>query len=186
MYQLATAGPRSARARRLAMQLTPLAVALVLLCGVTLSGCSSPTPVSGPEAADSAVIPATAEGGASDQDDAAGADEPGTNADAEPTTAPEISLPTETPTRAPTTLITGRVTDSSGEPITDASVAIVESSVPVPEMAIFTDATGTYTWYVEPGTYTIEVYRDGYVSQEGETTVEEGNAAELDFQLEAR
>jgi hypothetical protein len=99
-----------------------------------------------------------------------------------------IATPTGTPTTvAPTVVVTqikGRVTDANGDPVVDVSLAVVESPMPMPQIAVFTDANGEYTWYVKPGTFTLEAYRDGYVTQRQEVTVAEGQTATADFRLE--
>jgi hypothetical protein len=50
-------------------------------------------------------------------------------------------------------------------------------------MAAFTAADGTYSWIVEPGTYTFEANRDGYASARGEVTVAAGEQIELDLTM---
>jgi hypothetical protein len=82
-------------------------------------------------------------------------------------------------------IIKGTVLDSSGTPVADAAVVIVEGTSPWPEMATFSSASGGYQWLVEAGTYTLEASRDGVGVGRGEITVGPGAEATLELRLSA-
>jgi hypothetical protein len=49
----------------------------------------------------------------------------------------------------------GRVVDRTGAPVPDALVAIVASSVPMPEIALVSDYAGRFTLRLPPGNFTL-------------------------------
>jgi len=164
-------------------------VPLVLLAaGVALAGCSSAAaPVSVPSSAPPPDSPTVAPRSAPTAEGAPAGEPAGATGtafavtDKEPTSTAEA---TPVSTAPPRPTITGLVRDANGEGLVDVTVALVEGSVPVPNMAVFTDAEGRYSWTVRPGTYTVEAYRDGYAAKRSEVTVGEGETAEVDFTLE--
>jgi hypothetical protein len=81
------------------------------------------------------------------------------------------------------TKITGRVTNTAGEPIARARLAFSDSSVPMPEIAYTTNANGEYNMNVPRGTYTLAVYADGYASQERKLDTRAEAQAQIDFVL---
>lgn len=180
------------------VRLAIVAVAALLIPALTLVGCSGPT---ASPAANVDVPPGPSQPGVNDLGapadaqpavDVAPVDAP---ADAQSAvsaspvveegaaTAPAEPSPEAVATR-PSTVITGRVVDTDGKPVVDAAVSIPSGSAPVPKMAIFTDADGLYSWYVPAGTFTVEVYRDGYVTQQSEVTIGDGESVELDFTMQ--
>jgi hypothetical protein len=63
----------------------------------------------------------------------------------------------------------GRVVDASGAPVPDAIVSIVESSVPMPEIALLCDAGGRFSLRLPPGRFTLRAHGGG---GSGDTEVE--------------
>jgi len=63
--------------------------------------------------------------------------------------------------KAPTEYITGQVTDSSGNGISGASIFSWSSSGPGGGQA-FTNSSGAFTLYVNPGTYTVEGFAPNF------------------------
>ncbi len=80
--------------------------------------------------------------------------------------------------------ISGRVTNSKGEPIARARLAFTKSSVPMPEIAYYTDADGNYKLTVPRAQFTLAVFADGYASQEREIDTREGSQSQIDFVLQ--
>ena len=77
-------------------------------------------------------------------------------------------------------LITGRVSQSGGQPIAGARVLFASGPVALPDIAALTDGTGRFTMTAPaPGDYTLEVVADGFQSQRISTTVAMGEAREL-------
>lgn len=63
-------------------------------------------------------------------------------------------------------LITGIVTDETGRPVPGARIAFTSGPVPVPDVALITDRSGTFTVSAPtPGTYEITVVADGFLPQ---------------------
>ena len=61
--------------------------------------------------------------------------------------------------------VSGRIVDDSGRPIEGALVvpkSLDNNSPPIPEIAVFSDATGNYAWRLSPGHYEFSVTTDGY------------------------
>jgi hypothetical protein len=64
----------------------------------------------------------------------------------------------------------GRVVDVNGSPVPSATIVIVASTVPMPEIAIVSDAQGRFTLNLPPGRFTLRAHSpDGAV---GESDVE--------------
>jgi hypothetical protein len=100
-------------------------------------------------------------------------------------------MPTSGATEASTpparTLISGIITGPDGAPVVDAAVTVSSESVPMPQMAVFTDSQGSFTWLIpQPGDYTVTVIRDGFADATAEVTVAAGVTATLELQLEPR
>jgi Carboxypeptidase regulatory-like domain len=55
----------------------------------------------------------------------------------------------------------GRVVDARGAPVPDAFVSVVESSVPVPEIALRTDELGRFSLRLPEGRFTLRADRGG-------------------------
>jgi hypothetical protein len=68
----------------------------------------------------------------------------------------------DTPTRI-------RIADDAGRPVPGATVAVVRSSVPFPEIALLADDDGVVNLRLPPGTFTFRAH--GPAGQSGEVTV---------------
>lgn len=82
--------------------------------------------------------------------------------------------------------LTGQVTASDGHPIEGAFIqpaSLNEPSHPIPEIAIFSDEDGRYTWTLLPGHYEITVFAAGYPPAHQRTTVKVGERTTLNFTL---
>lgn len=80
--------------------------------------------------------------------------------------------------------VVGSVTDARGRPVEGAFVqatGVGPNAKPVPDLAVFTDASGVYHWPLPPGDYEIVVKIDGFSPIIQQVTVIEGRAAGLDF-----
>jgi hypothetical protein len=55
----------------------------------------------------------------------------------------------------------GRVVDGSGAPVPDALVSIVESTVPMPEIALLCDPRGRFSLRLPPGRFTLRAHGGG-------------------------
>ncbi len=69
-----------------------------------------------------------------------------------------------------------RIVDEAGKPVAGATVAVVRSSVPFPEIALLADDDGVVDLRLPPGTFTFRAY--GPTGQSGEATVQSPGAAE--------
>lgn len=69
----------------------------------------------------------------------------------------------------------GRVVDSGGAPVSGARVVIVASTVPMPEIALITDARGRFSLSLPPGQFTMRAH--GSDDAAGESDVE-GDASD--------
>ncbi|GAB4210017.1 MAG: hypothetical protein OHK0022_42220 [Roseiflexaceae bacterium] len=79
-------------------------------------------------------------------------------------------------------LIQGEVRDSNGQPV--AGVLVVpQGEAPVPEIAIYTDTEGKYSWDLLPGTYTMTFSGTGYSTVSQRVTVPSDRALKLDITL---
>jgi hypothetical protein len=79
--------------------------------------------------------------------------------------------------------ISGRVTNTRGEPIARARLAFSESDVPLPDMAYLTNADGSFHLRVPRGQYTLVVFASGYVSQERQLDTRTRGEVQVDFVL---
>lgn len=82
-------------------------------------------------------------------------------------------------------LITGRVSNSNGQPIAGARVLFASGPGALPDIAALTDGTGRFTvaapW---PGDYTLEVVADGFHIQRVSTSVGTRETRELTIELQ--
>jgi hypothetical protein len=83
----------------------------------------------------------------------------------------------------PDSKIVGHVMDAAGTPIVEATIAVVEGSVAVPEMAMITGADGAYIWPLPVGTFTLSVHKDGYASVSAKVEVHAKETVTQDFVL---
>jgi hypothetical protein len=70
----------------------------------------------------------------------------------------------------------GRVVDGRGAPLPGALVSIIDSSVPVPEIALMTDAAGRFTLRLPDGRFTFRANageRSGDARTDGAAVQEE-------------
>jgi len=59
------------------------------------------------------------------------------------------------------TLYSGYVVDAAGEPVPGATIAIVESSVPMPEIALLADENGRFVLRLPPGRFVLRAHGPG-------------------------
>lgn len=64
----------------------------------------------------------------------------------------------------------GRVVDVRGAPVRDAQIVIVASTVPMPEIALVSDAEGRFSLMLPPGRFTLRAHGPGGVT--GDVAVE--------------
>ena len=57
--------------------------------------------------------------------------------------------------------VVGRVVDGGGDPVPDATVAIVAGSVPMPEIALLCDGDGRFQLRLPPGRFTLRAHGPG-------------------------
>jgi hypothetical protein len=82
--------------------------------------------------------------------------------------------------------VNGRITDDSGQPVTRALVvpkSLDENSPPIPEIAVFSDATGQYAWRLSPGRYEFRVTTDGYEAATVSAIVNSSQVTTVDITL---
>ena len=79
--------------------------------------------------------------------------------------------------------IAGVVVDASGRPVPDATVTVVESTSPVPELALLTDDAGRFSLRLPSGRFTLEAH--GPNDTKGRQTVEV-SGAEVRTRIELR
>ena len=79
------------------------------------------------------------------------------------------------------TLTRIRIVDRNGRPVTEATVAVVRSTVPFPEIALIPDADGIVEVRLPPGTFTFRAH--GLDSRQGETTLTITESDRKSFQL---
>lgn len=84
---------------------------------------------------------------------------------------------------APNGTVAGQVTDLSGNPLAEAVVAVPAGTAAVPEKTAITDDAGRYIWSLPTGTFTIAVFKDGYISQTVQVVVQSQQTSTLNFQL---
>jgi Carboxypeptidase regulatory-like domain len=70
--------------------------------------------------------------------------------------------------------LAGRVVDEHGEAVPNALVAIVASTVPMPEIALQTDAAGRFALRLPPGRFTLRAHAPGGI---GDADVERTEGA---------
>lgn len=75
--------------------------------------------------------------------------------------------------------VTGKITDSEGNPIQDATISPVELSVRTQ-----TDESGEYELFLDDGSYEIEVTAFGFETVTESVTVEDGSFVTLDISLD--
>jgi hypothetical protein len=78
--------------------------------------------------------------------------------------------------------LNGTVTDSSGDPISDATVDAVDTSTGSTEATATTNGTGGYEMGVESGEYNVTASADGYANTTKTVTVPDGGTT-VDFTL---
>jgi Carboxypeptidase regulatory-like domain len=76
----------------------------------------------------------------------------------------------------------GRVVDPSGRPVRGARVVVVRSSVPVPEIALVTDADGGFGLALPDGQFTLRAHGAGGAT--GEVDFVGGRADEMLIRLD--
>ncbi len=81
-------------------------------------------------------------------------------------------------------VVTGLVTDASGNPLGEATVTVPRGSVAVPEMAVITSSDGSYQWDLPAGTFTLEVHKDGYATASAEVNIAASELITQDFMLQ--
>ena len=82
-------------------------------------------------------------------------------------------------------LITGRVSQSGGQPIAGARVLFASGPGALPDIAALTDDTGRFSMAAPwPGDYTLEVVADGFHSQRVHTAVGTRERADISIELQ--
>lgn len=82
--------------------------------------------------------------------------------------------------------VSGRIADDSGRPIARALVvprSLDKNSPPIPEIAVFSDATGQYAWRLSPGRYEFRVTTDGYQAATVSAVVNSSQVTTVDITL---
>lgn len=54
--------------------------------------------------------------------------------------------------------VAGQVVDADGHPVPDARLVIVAGTVPVPEIALLSDADGRFSLRLPPGVFTLRAH----------------------------
>lgn len=80
--------------------------------------------------------------------------------------------------------LSGKVTDTAGNPIAEAQIIVTQGSVPAPEKVVLTTSAGLYEWSLPAGTFTMTVNAIGYQPVSKEVTITAGQSTTLDFILE--
>lgn len=81
-------------------------------------------------------------------------------------------------------VVSGRVTDPSGQPLVEATVSVSKGTAPVPEITAITSAEGMYQWDLPAGTFTLEAHKDGFQMAAVEVTVIAGETITQDIVLQ--
>lgn len=81
-------------------------------------------------------------------------------------------------------VVSGRVTDPSGQPLAEATVVVSKGTAPAPEMAAITTADGFYQWDLPAGTFTLEARKDGFTLAAVDVTVSAGETTVQDIVLQ--
>jgi len=82
--------------------------------------------------------------------------------------------------------VDGMVSDQQGNPVTGALVTPTSLDTPskaIPEVAVFTNTEGRFSWVLPAGRYRITVKADGYQEASAETEVPENGTATVDLKL---
>jgi hypothetical protein len=83
--------------------------------------------------------------------------------------------------------IAGTVKTASGEPVAGVFVQVApsdSSAGPVPDIAIFTDDRGDFSWSLRPGRYRLTLILDGRTIGETEATVQTGRVNTITVQVD--
>lgn len=81
-------------------------------------------------------------------------------------------------------LISGVVSDNSGEPIAEARIYFTDSPMPMPDIAMLTDSNGKFTLSVPlTGKYGIGCYADGFAPKTTTVMIESGQKSHLEIRL---
>jgi hypothetical protein len=83
--------------------------------------------------------------------------------------------------------VSGRVSDESGQPVERALVvprSLDANSPAIPEIAVFSDGNGQYSWRLSPGRYEVTVTLDGFEPVTLPVNVGSSQVATLDFTLQ--
>jgi len=82
--------------------------------------------------------------------------------------------------------VDGTVSDQEGIPVAGALVTPTSLDTPskaIPEVAVFTNTEGRFSWVLPAGRYRITVKADGYQEASAETEVPENGTATVDLKL---
>ena len=79
-------------------------------------------------------------------------------------------------------VVQGKVSDAAGKPV-EGVLVVPQGSQPVPEIAVFTNAQGSYRWNLAPGTYTMTFTAAGYAPATHNVTVAADQTVDLDATL---
>jgi hypothetical protein len=85
--------------------------------------------------------------------------------------------------------VDGQVSNQDGGPVPGALVTPVSLDTPskaIPEVAVFTNDQGRFSWVLPAGRYRITVTADGYQEASAETQVPASGTATLDLRLDRR
>jgi len=81
-------------------------------------------------------------------------------------------------------VISGLVLDPDGQPVPDARIYFIEGPVPLPDIALLTDANGAFTLTAPaPGTYTIGGTADGFEPATITVDVKRGQGVKVEIRL---
>ena len=85
--------------------------------------------------------------------------------------------------------VSGRVTYADGSPAPEITIlarSIDTPAQPIPEIGIFTNEDGWYTWPLQPGAYELSPLSDDFVAAPGKVNIRTGDLSRLDFVLVPR
>jgi catecholate siderophore receptor len=100
--------------------------------------------------------------------------------------AAQVPGPDSTPTSEPSQVrleLTGRVVDATGGPVTHAQVTVQRAAAASTPVTILTDGHGTFRLTVAPGSYSVVVNADGFVSATERIDVIAGTTPNLEVVL---
>jgi hypothetical protein len=83
--------------------------------------------------------------------------------------------------------VTGLVSDESGQPVARALVqprSLEANSPAIPEIAVFSDGSGQYSWRLSPGRYEVTVTLDGFQPITLPVSVTSSQVTTLNFTLQ--